>query len=253
VPVETPRERGAREQGADLLILLPVCNEEANLDEVLAGVRAAAPGAKVLVVDDGSSDDSVAVARRGGAAVLSHPFNLGYGAAIQTGFRWAARRGYGRVVHLDADGQHDPADIGALLAALDGADVVVGSRFLGGASYPIPWSRRLGMRLFSRAASLATGQRITDASSGYQALRGAAVRYLAEGPYPVDFPDADTLILLHRAGFRVREIPVAMRPRRAGRSMIGPGRSLYYVFKMLLSILVTLLRPAPHPAREDGE
>jgi glycosyltransferase involved in cell wall biosynthesis len=236
-----------------VLVVVPVYNEEGSLGEVLRGARSALPDADLVVVDDGSRDGSRAVAARAGARVLVHPFNLGYGAAIQTGFRWAARHGYPRVALLDADGQHDPAELPRLLAALDAekVDVVLGSRFLGRADYHIPWIRRLGMRIFSRAASVATGRRITDASSGFQALRGGVVRFLAAEPFPTDFPDADNLIMLHRAGFRVAEVPAVMRERRAGTSMIASTRSLYYVFKMMLSILVTLLRAKPRPAEED--
>ena len=238
---------------ARVLVVTPVFNEEGNIGAVLTGAKRALPGADLVVVNDGSTDRSADVAARAGAFVLSHPFNLGYGAAIQTGFRWAARHRYERVALLDADGQHDPSELPQLLAALDStpADVVLGSRFLGRADYHIPWLRRLGMRIFSRAASVATGRRITDASSGYQALRGGVVRFLASEPFPTDFPDADNLIMLHRAGFRVTEVPAVMRERRTGRSMIANTRSLYYVFKMALSILVTLLRAAPRPAEED--
>lgn len=236
----------------DLLVVIPVHNEGASLTAVIEETRLAAPGADVLVVDDASTDDSAAIARAGGAVVVSHPFNLGYGAAVQTGFRYAAAGGYRRMVQLDGDGQHPPREIPRLLAALGGADLVVGSRFLGKGAYPIAPVRRLGMRLFSAAASLATRRRVTDASSGFQALNERVVRFLASQPYPSDFPDADTLIWLHRAGFRAVEVPVEMLPRRSGRSMIGSGRSVYYVFKMVLSILVTLLRPASHgPGRGE--
>lgn len=239
--------------GRELLIVIPVHNEAASLGAVLAETRLAAPGAAILVVDDASSDESAAIARAAGAAVVSHPFNLGYGAAIQTGFRYAAAHRYRRLVQLDGDGQHPPREIPRLLAELGRADLVIGSRFLGRGSYPVGPVRRLGMRLFSAAASLATGRRVTDASSGFQALNERLLRFLASQPYPSDFPDADTLIWLHRAGFRAVEVPVEMLPRRSGRSMIGSGRSVYYVFKMLLSILVTLLRPAGRDAAGQGE
>lgn len=230
----------------ELLVVIPVHNEAASLGAVLEETRRAAPDADLLVVDDASTDESAAIARAGGAMVVSHPFNLGYGAAVQTGFRFAAAGGYRRMVQLDGDGQHPPREIPRLLAALGDADLVIGSRFLGRGDYPVAPLRRLGMKLFSAAASLATRRRVTDASSGFQALNARVVRFLASQPYPSDFPDADTLIWLHRAGYRAIEVPVEMLPRRSGRSMIGAGRSVYYVFKMMLSILVTLLRPASH-------
>lgn len=246
VTSDPPRARAGRG-----LVIIPAHDEQGTLGEVLKDVRAAT-SFDILVVDDGSSDETADVARRGGAVALVHPFNMGYGAALQTGYKYAAEHGYDVVVQLDADGQHDPTYIDALAQRiLDGhVDACVGSRFLVGDGYIPPFSRRVGMVLFGYVASVATRRRVTDPTSGYQALSSRVFRFLRTDLFPADYPDADVLILLHRAGFRAEEIPVAMRASASGKSMHdGVIRPLFYVFKMVLSIVVTLLREPPTPDR----
>ena len=238
---ETTRNRG--------VVLLPAYNEEQTLGAVLEGISNVC-GFDLLVVDDGSQDRTAEVAQSYGAKVLRHPFNMGYGAALQTGYKHAAQKDYDVLVQLDADGQHDPAFILPLARrVLDGhVDVCVGSRFLRGEGYLPPFARRVGMVLFGYIASVVTKRRITDPTSGYQALSNRVFRFFQSDLFPADYPDADVLILIHRAGFRAEEIPVAMKADMTGKSMhggiLGP---LFYVFKMLLSIGVTLLRQRPNP------
>jgi glycosyltransferase involved in cell wall biosynthesis len=210
-------------------------------------VRAAVPGVPVLVVDDGSSDDTAVTARGAGARVVRLPFNLGAGVAAQTGYKLAVRDGYQCVVQLDADGQHEPADIPALVAiiAAGEADIAIGSRFLGTAGYRPGALRRAGMGLFGWLAWLLTGVRFSDVTSGFRALSGDVVRFAATEWYPTDYADADVLITLRRAGFRLCEIPVRMYPRTGGRSMHTGLRPVYYVFKMLLSVALAPLRRVP--------
>jgi glycosyltransferase involved in cell wall biosynthesis len=229
------------------LVLVPAFNESARIGAVLAGVRAAVPGLPLLVVDDGSTDDTAAVARAAGARVVRLPFNLGAGVAAQTGYRLAAREGYECVVQLDGDGQHEPADIPALLGLVERreADVAIGSRFLGGTAYRPGALRRIGMGLFGWLAWLVTGVRFSDVTSGFRAFSGDVVRFAATEWYPTDYADADVLITLRRAGFRLREVPVRMYPRAGGRSMHAGLRPIYYVFKMLLSVALAPLRREP--------
>jgi len=226
------------------IVLIPAFNEAAAIARVADAVRAAVPGLPVVVVDDGSTDGTAAFARAAGAGVVRLPFNMGYGVALQTGYKYALRHGHDCVVQLDGDGQHEPADIPALVAAIvgGGADVALGSRFLGNDDYRPKLMRRIGMQLFSRLAFLLGGSRLTDVTSGFQALSGEAVRFLAADRYPADYPDADVLLMLQRAGFRIREIPVRMYGRRGGRSMHSGLRPVYYAFKMLLSVSLTSLR-----------
>jgi glycosyltransferase involved in cell wall biosynthesis len=226
------------------LIVIPAYNEQARIGAVVAGVRAVLPEADVLVVDDGSSDSTSAVARAAGAKVVSLPMNLGYGAALQTGYKWAVRTRYELIGQLDADGQHSPDFLPAMFEKLgsENVDVVIGSRFLDRDGHYRPSAaRKLGIALFSRVASLVMHQHITDPTSGLQVMRLPVAKFFCTEVYPSDYPDADILILLHRSGFRVREMAVQMGPP-PGKSMHSGHRSLYYIYKMGLSILVTLLR-----------
>lgn len=228
--------------------VLPAFDEERTIGPVLDGIRRACPQFDLVVVDDGSRDRTAEVARRHGAIVLRHPFNMGYGAALQTAYKFAAQGGYDVLVQLDADGQHDPSFVPALARrVLEGhTDAVVGSRFLLGEGYIPPFARRVGMVLFGYIASVVTRRRVTDPTSGYQAMSRRVFEFLQTDVFPADYPDADVLILLHRAGFKVEELPVAMRASPTGKSMhSGVLRPAFYVFKMLLSILVTLLREPP--------
>jgi len=211
---------------------------------VIANIRRNAPDADILVVNDGSCDQTAQIARAAGAVVVSHPFNLGYGAAIQTGYKYAAAKGYAYVAQIDGDGQHDPAYLPRLLAPVIAgqADVVIGSRFSEPTSYTPPLMRRIGMNFFRTIVSSILGVPITDSTSGYQAFNRDVIRFFTTDVFPCDYPDADVLIALHLAGFRIREEPVRMFANSAQKSMHSGLKPLYYVFKMLLSIGVTLLR-----------
>jgi glycosyltransferase involved in cell wall biosynthesis len=226
------------------LVLVPAFNEAARIGRVLRGVREAVPDATILVIDDGSGDETADIARASGARVIRLPFNLGYGVAAQTGYKLAVREGYDCVVQLDADGQHEPADIPALLAVIQSgqADVAIGSRFLAGIPYDPGMLRRAGMGLFRWLAWVLTDLKFSDVTSGFQAFSGDVVRFAATEWYPTDYADADVLITLRRAGFRLREVPARMYPRSGGRSMHAGLRPIYYVFKMLLSVVLAPLR-----------
>ena len=228
-----------------VLVIVPAHDEEESLPVTLAELRRKAPGLDVLVVDDGSRDRTSDVARDHGVPVVRHAVNLGVGGALQTGFRWAMERGYDVGIQLDADGQHDPAYLDALLEpVLAGAcDVSIGSRYVARTGYRAPLARRLGMVLFSMVVRLTVGQRITDTTSGFRAY-DRAVMEVCQHEFPKDFPDAPLLIDLARRGFRLAEVPVEMRAREAGRSFYTLGKSLYYPYKnMLASLMVLLKRP----------
>ena len=235
-----------------VLAIIPAYNEEASLPVVLREMSDHAGGVDCLVINDGSRDRTAETARAVGVGVVSHPVNLGAGAAAQTGFRYAVRRGYDVVIQLDADGQHDPRDIPSLLQALDdeGVDAAIGSRFLEDRGYRPTRMRSVGMSFFNGLATILTGQRVTDSTSCFRALKRPVFKFFAEMDYPTDFQDADLRVLMKRAGFRVQEVAVSMRPRLGGRSFINGIVPAYYVFKVSLSILVTLLREAPRQRRE---
>ncbi len=225
-----------------ILVVIPAFNEAVRIGPVLRTIRASL-AADVLVVDDGSSDGTAAESSTAGAVVATHPVNLGYGAALQTGYRYALRRGYDAVLQLDADGQHDPASIPRLVESLREADVVVGSRFLGDGGYRPPLLRRAGMKIFAAVATALCGQRITDPTSGYQAISRQALSFYVHERYPHDYPDADVLAMVARAGLRLREVPVRMLPSPPGKSMhSGVVRPLYYVFRMSLALFLVPLR-----------
>lgn len=228
---------------ANTLIVIPAYNEGVKIANVIGNVRCAVPDFDILVVNDGSRDDTVAAAMAAGATVVSHPFNMGYGVTIQTGYKYALVHNYDYLVQIDGDGQHDPVCIPLLLAVLQKgeADFVLGSRFLGN-SYRPPFARRLGMVLFRGIVLLVTGTFITDTTSGFQAFNRDVIRFFASDVFPVDYPDADVLIMLHRAGFSLREVPVRMYENSEGKSMHSGLKPIYYMFKMLLSICVTLMR-----------
>lgn len=226
-----------------IVIVIPAFNESGRVGATVRDVAAALPRADIVVVDDGSSDDTASEARQAGAVTLSLPVNSGYGAALQTGYKYAVRHGYSIVGQIDADGQHRAEFLPAMLAALtDGVDVVIGSRFLDGDGHYRPsLARGFGMRLFARIVSIATRQHLSDPTSGMQFMRMAVARFFCSSVYPTDYPDADILILLHRSGYHIHEVGVQMRPS-SGKSMHSGHHSLYYIYKMTLSILVTLLR-----------
>ncbi len=224
------------------LIIIPMYNEELNIKKVVADVKQVAPDARIVAVDDGSTDNCATEAFKEGALVISHAFNLGYGAALQTGYKYALKNGYDCVVQLDGDGQHDASYIPDLLKVLKSneADVIIGSRFIGKNVYKIAFMRKLGMRMFSSIASILMKQPITDSTSGYQALNMDVLRFYVNERYPADFPDADTLIMLKRSGFRIKEVPVQMYGSAI--SMHSGIKPVYYIFKMVLSIILTMIR-----------
>ncbi len=238
----TPERRHRR------ILIMPAHNEAENIERVLQEVRQVAPPLDIVVINDASTDDTARRAARMGATVISLPCNLGYGGAVQTGFRYAVEHGYGVGVLMDADGQHDPRGIAALLDVVESgqADLALGSRWLGSITYDAGRLRRLGMAFFRCIVSAIIRQRVTDPTSGFQALSPRLMRFFARDNYPSDFPDADTIIILHYAGFRLKEVPVTMRGRMSGVGMHASLKPIYYVIKMVLSIAIVLLRQHTH-------
>jgi len=223
----------------DVLFVIPALNEEANLPSVIQELRAAWPEALVLVVSDASADGTARVARELGAQAASLPFHLGYGGAVQTGIKYGLRQRMRVVVTFDADGQHDPADVGPLVQAVrDGADVAIGSRALAAGSYRGGIARRGGRALFGLPARLLTGLQLTDPTSGLKALGPRGQELFALSRFPDRYPDADALVLARRARLVITERPARMRPSRNRRSMHGGVRSVPYTFNMLFSLLV---------------
>jgi glycosyltransferase involved in cell wall biosynthesis len=224
--------------------IVPAFNEEKNVVRVIDELRAFDPGIDVVVVDDGSYDRTRDVARERGATVLTLPFNLGIGGAVQTGFRFAFEHGYDIAVRVDGDGQHDPAQLEHVLEPIlrGEADLAVGSRFAAtGAGYRSSPSRRAGIRLLAWVVTRIVGRRVTDTTSGFQALNRNAIALFARD-YPHDYPEVEATVMVFRHKLRSVEVPVTMRERASGRSSITALRSVYYMAKVLLAIFVGLFR-----------
>lgn len=226
------------------LAIVPAFNEELAVGSLIAEIKAFDPSLEVLVVDDASTDGTAAAARAAGARVVTLPFNLGIGGAVQTGLRVADGEGYELVVRLDGDGQHDPAELGPLIEAIESgrADIAVGSRFVGAqGEYRPSLSRRAGIVWFARLVSLLGGQRVTDTTSGFQALNRRTIALLARD-LPTDYPEVEGTLLVVRNKLRHEELPARMRVREHGVSSITILRSAYYLVKVTLALLVARLR-----------
>jgi glycosyltransferase involved in cell wall biosynthesis len=230
----------------DVLVIVPAHNEAASISDVLADLRRHAPDCDVIVIDDGSTDATAEIARSAGAPVIDLCFNLGIGGAVQAGFKYAVERGYGIAVQLDGDGQHAAEQIASLVAPVRAGEceMSIGSRFLEGNDYNGSGWRREGTRALSWLCGRLTGQRITDATSGFRAFGPRALRYLA-AYYPSDYPEPEAIVLLSRRGLAIREVPVRMRPRQAGRSSISGTATVYYMAKVSLALLLAAFKEGP--------
>lgn len=227
---------------ARTLFIVPAHNERQALPGVVADLREHARG-DVVVVNDGSTDGTGDVARGLGVHVLDLPVNLGIGGAVQAGLLFARDHGYDVAVQFDGDGQHRADQVALIVApvAAGEADVVIGSRFLAPSDYRAPLARRAGIAVFAGVNSLVLRRRITDSTSGFRSYNAAAIGFLAR-EYPHDYPEPEAVVTLARHGFVVREVPVAMRDRQGGRSSITLLRSIYYMLKVLIAIVVGATR-----------
>lgn len=226
-----------------ILVIIPAFNEGSVVASVVAEVKAALPQADILVVDDGSRDDTARAARMAAAEVVRLPLNLGIGGAVQTGYLYARERSYEIVARVDGDGQHDSTYLPKMIQRLKEGpcDLVVGSRFLDEPGYRSTRWRRLGIFVFSGFLRYLVGLKVTDPTSGFTAANRRVVWYLAAN-CPMDYPEVESLVLLKKKGCRIMEVPVSMRERLEGISSIGRLRALYYMVKVLLAIFVQALQ-----------
>ena len=229
-----------------LLVVLPALNEEESVAQVIDEVRGAQPGAAILVVDDGSSDRTAEFARGAGAMVMRLPFNLGVGGAMRAAYRYGHEHGYQLVVQVDADGQHDPGEIAVLLEAANGADVVVGARFAGRGSYQVRGPRRWAMRFLALILSRILRTPLSDPTSGFRLANARATAFFAE-QYPEEYlgDTVEALVVAHRAGLRIVQVPVAMRARDAGVASHNPARAAIYLARAMAAVGLALMRRRP--------
>ncbi len=238
------------------LAVVPAYNEAATVGDVVRRIHADAPEWDVLVVDDGSTDSTAAVAQAAGARVLKLPFNLGIGGAVQAGFVFAREHRYAYMAQVDGDGQHDPAELDRLVDHMrehPDLDVVCGSRFLRDNEhhYVAPISRRTGIHIFAFLLSQFVRQPITDPTSGFRLYNGRAIRLFATD-YPHDYPEVEAVLMLHHHRLRMDEVAVRMYARGGGVSSISSGKSAYYMVKVLLALFVGLFRRRPVPEPGGG-
>src|SRR5215211_8128992 len=241
------------EPNASYLAVIPAYNEARTVGRVVRGLREAVPYFDVVVVDDGSTDGTGEVAEDSGARVLRHPFNLGIGGAVQTGFVYALDNDYDYMVQVDADGQHLPEEIHSLVEAMEDdatLDMVCGSRFLTDRGYPAPISRRTGIHLFAFLLSRISRRRVSDPTSGFRLFNRRGIALFARD-YPHDYPEVEAVLMVHFHRLRMREVPVRMRERDGGVSSISSGKSVYYMIKVLLAIFIGLARARPVPEPGD--
>ena len=226
------------------LIVMPAFNEEQSVGAVVNEVFAKLPGVACLVVDDGSRDRTSSRAMLAGARVATLPFNLGVGGAMRTGFRYALENDFDAVVQIDADGQHDPAGVTELLAVLDDADIAIGARFAGEGEYKVGGPRQWAMVVLAGVLSRLAHTKLTDATSGFKASGPRAVQLFAD-QYPAEYlgDTIEALVIASRAGCRIRQIPVAMRPRAGGQPSHNPFKSAAYLGRACMALAFALIRP----------
>ncbi len=227
-------------------IIIPCFNEQGNIARVIEETAHYAPQFHIVVVNDASEDQTADVAQKTGkAVVLNLATNLGVGGAVQTGLKYAVRSKMSCAVKVDGDGQHPPAAIDDVLLPLldDSADIVIGSRFLTeNTGFRSSIYRRLGIMYLQLLSFLLTGQRFTDPTSGFRAYNHRALQFMSEHYPTFDYPEPEELILASKNNLRIREVPVVMRDRIAGRSSISAGFSIYFMLKVTLAMLFIFIR-----------
>ena len=229
--------------GRRVLIVIPAWNEEACIADVVREVRGELPGVGVLVVDDGSTDRTAAIAAEAGATVARLPYNLGVGGAMRLGYRYGREHGYDVVVKVDADGQHDPRYVPKLIDALDEADFVIGARFAGEGDYTVKGPRKWAMMMLSTVLSWFGRTRLTDTTSGFVAANRRTVELLAHW-YPVEYlgDTIEVLVRLMRNRYKVRQVPVTMRLRQAGIPSHSPIKSTIYLCRAFFILALSMVR-----------
>jgi glycosyltransferase involved in cell wall biosynthesis len=225
-----------------ILIIIPAYNEAENIGNVIDDLKRDFPRADPVIINDGSTDTTSHIGRSSGARIIDLPYNLGIGGAVQTGIMYAFEKDYDVAIQFDGDGQHVAHEIEKILGPLaEGADLVIGSRFLGVDGYSMPVTRKIGRNIFSSVMSLICRQKLTDTTSGFRAYGRKAIE-LFNNYYPEDYPEVEALIVAHKKRLNIKEVPVRMRARSKGRSSITSLRAVYYMIKVFLAVFIGLLK-----------
>lgn len=237
------------------LLIMPAWNEQDAIGATIREVREVLPEMDVLVVNDGSTDNTAVVAAEAGATVLNLPYNLGVGGAMRAGYTYAQRFGYDQAIQLDADGQHDPRNVPKVLAGLQQANISIGARFAGSGDYTVHGPRKWAMSMLSAIVSAIARTKLTDITSGFRAADRAAINQYVRH-YPVEYlgDTIDSLVVAIRSGYRVTQVPVEMRPRQAGTPSNSPTKAAVYLLRSMFALLVALTRrPVRRPATTRAE
>ncbi|RNC62987.1 MAG: Polyprenol monophosphomannose synthase [Candidatus Dichloromethanomonas elyunquensis] len=226
-----------------IAIIIPAHNEEMIIQQVIESVQKAVSDSTIIVIDDGSMDNTYAKAKSTGAITIRLAVNLGIGGAVQTGLIYAAQHGFDYAVQVDGDGQHDPKEIIRLLRPLilNQADLVIGSRYIEKSGFQSTFLRRIGSRYLNDLIYLITGLKITDSTSGFRACNSKIIHEFAK-KYPKDYPEPESIVFLKRKGYVIQELPVKMKERPNGSSSINPYKSIYYMIKVSAAIVIEAFR-----------
>ncbi|MFB9309273.1 glycosyltransferase involved in cell wall biosynthesis [Agromyces hippuratus] len=227
-----------------VLVIVPAWNEQANVGNTVREIRERSAGLDIVVVDDGSTDDTARVARDAGATVIPLPINLGVGGAMRAGFTYAQRHGYDAAIQVDADGQHDPAEIRHVLDGLEHADISIGARFADKGAYEVRGPRRWAMLFLAGVMTNVAGTRLTDVTSGFRAANHKAIEQYVRY-YPAEYlgDTVDSLVAAVHAGLTVTQVPVAMRPRAHGNPSQNPMGATVYLLRSVFALGLALMRP----------
>ncbi len=227
-----------------ILIIIPAYNEEATIQKTIEQTLASSPHCDILVVNDGSWDNTSKIVRTiTKAKVLDLPFNLGIGGAEQAGYLFAYLQNYDYVVRIDADGQHNPSDIKILLDRIQNQsiDLVIGSRYIRNSGFQSSFPRRFGIKILSTVLSILIRKKIHDPTSGFRAANKRVIKLFSK-IYPTDYPEPQSLLWAHQAHFVIAEESVVMKERQGGQSSIKPIHTFYYMAKVLIALIVDSLK-----------
>ncbi|CDA15412.1 Undecaprenyl-phosphate 4-deoxy-4-formamido-L-arabinose transferase [uncultured Clostridium sp.] len=225
------------------LIIIPAYNESANIEKTIKMIQENAPEFDYVIINDCSTDDTKKICEKNGYNYIDLPINLGIGGAVQTGYRYGYEEDYDMAVQVDGDGQHDPKFLATMADYLEehGLDMVIGSRFINKEGFQSSGARRMGIKYFTVLIQLLTGKKITDPTSGLRMVNRDVMKIFAYD-YPKDYPEPESVVAILRQKKNVEEIPVIMKAREGGVSSISPKKSVYYMIKVTLAILIERIR-----------